>query len=104
MESYKIEITDRANSDIVNIYSYIASTLKEPVIALNQIDRIEAAIDSLATLPERIALVSDPNLANEGYRKLLVDNYYVFFKIDLNKSIIMIIRILYARRDWQSII
>ena len=104
MEQYSIDITEHALRDVREIYSYIAHDLKEPLTALGQIDRIESAIDSLAVMPRRAPLISDGHLASEGYRKLIVDHYIVFFTIDEAASAVRISRILYARRDWVSII
>jgi plasmid stabilization system protein ParE len=104
MAGYSIDISRRADNDMRNIYSYIAHELKEPKTALEQIERIETAINSLDDMPDRIALVSDERLASEGYRKLLVDNYFVFYLINSGDRTVEISRVLYALRDWKNII
>jgi plasmid stabilization system protein ParE len=58
MKSYKIQITDKALSDMEEIYNYIAEQLQVPEAAMGQYNRIAAAIETLDTFPERVKLTS----------------------------------------------
>lgn len=104
MDGYKIEISRQAYGDIRETYRYIARELKEPSIAQKLTDTIFEAIQTLAQLPERYAVVSDERLALEHYRKLPVENYLVFYVIFEQTKTVYISRVLYARREWQSIL
>lgn len=100
MESYKVLMTQSATQDLTGISSYIAHELKEPPLAKKLVRKIRASVMSLAELPLRHALVSDENLAAQGFRKTMVDNYIIFYIVSERNKTVAVVRILYGRRDW----
>lgn len=40
--TYKIELTEQAELDLINLYEYLAFTLQEPKNAGGQLDRLES--------------------------------------------------------------
>ena len=104
MCEYRVFISEPAEHDLWGICRYISAQLSSPQTALDMVDEIEAAIRSLSEMPARFALVGDERLALQGYRKMLVKNYLVFYLIDEEAACVDIVRILYARRDWQAIL
>ena len=104
MEQYEVRHSQPAIEDLADILRHFLEVRKEPQIALNLLDAIDKEIGSLSTMPRRCPLVRDDFLASLGYRLLIVENYIAFFTIDEGKRIVNIERILYARRDWQSIL
>ena len=90
--------------DLRDIFAYISVTLSEPIIARKQVDRIRTAIKTLHQLPLRNPLVEwDPWLTMQ-MRKMLVDNYIVFYLVDTEKKTVSIIRILYGGRNLETIL
>jgi len=65
---------------------------------------IKDNILSLEEMPKRQNLVNDEVLSNRGIRRLLVDNYMIFYVVDDSKKKVTVIRTLYARRGWESLI
>jgi len=59
---------------------------------------------SLDKLPVRPALVADKLLAAQGIRKLIVENYIVFYVISETDETVTVIRILYGGRDWECLL
>ncbi len=55
-------------------------------------------------MPQRNALVADKRLSTLEIRKLLVDNYIIFYVISEKEKTVMVIRILYGRRDWLTLL
>ena len=55
-------------------------------------------------MPERHAIIKDEALAMRKIRKILVDNYGVFYLVEKDKKLVTIIRILYIKRNWVDII
>jgi plasmid stabilization system protein ParE len=100
MPDYNIEILPLARDDLAEIYHYIA--LDNPEAALKTTDNIMEKIESLAIFPERCALVQDGFLAKQGYRKLSVGNYLVFFKIFQNTVIVY--RVLHGKRNYPKLL
>jgi plasmid stabilization system protein ParE len=54
MKPYKIQITDKALSDMEEICNYIAEQLRAPEAAMGKYNRIAGAIETLDTFPERL--------------------------------------------------
>ena len=104
MKRYDMVISEAAEADLDGIADYISYELKEPTTALKQLARIEEAMTTLEKLPERHGIVQDKYLAAKGIRKLLVDNYLIFYTVNKSANIINIVRVLHGRRDWESIL
>lgn len=104
MTGYRIEIENAAERDMYYIFSYITETLKEPASALQIYKSIKEQIGKLSTIPARNRMVDDQPCASIGVRRLFVENYVVFYVIDETALTIHVIRVLYNRREWQSIL
>jgi toxin ParE1/3/4 len=84
--NYTIKMTPKAADDLDSIYRYILEELFAASAATNILERIEKEIIRLREFPFSCNYVADGFLRNKGYRKLIVDNYIVFYLID-EKSI-----------------
>jgi len=104
MNKYYVEVTDVAQTDLKEIVSYISIELKNPTSAKSLLANIKDNILSLEEMPKRQNLVNDEVLSNRGIRRLLVDNYMIFYVVDDSKKKVTVIRTLYARRGWESLI
>lgn len=104
MDHYSIQITEPAEKDLRAIGSYISKELLEPETARDIIAKIAIGIHSLEKFPFRYALVTDPRLAFKGIRKIMVVNYIVIYIVNRKSKQVTIIRILYNRRDWLSLL
>ena len=104
MKGYRVLMTQPAADDLQGIASYIANELREPSIAINLVNRIKEAVMSLSEMPARHSLIADENLAIQQIRKIMVDNYIVFYTVSEQDATVTVIRILYGRRDWVSLI
>ena len=104
MAEYRIEITTRAKRDIKEIHTYITENLKEPNAADILLDRIETEILTLKNMPLRHSIERDEKLKLRNLRKLIVDNYLVFYTVNNRTKTVFIVRVLYARRDWMRLL
>ncbi|NLK87387.1 MAG: type II toxin-antitoxin system RelE/ParE family toxin [Clostridiaceae bacterium] len=104
MDKYSVEITEPAEYDLLEIKRYISEELYEPKIAERIISNIADAIFELEDMPFRYALVSDERLALCGMRKLIIDNYIVFYIVDERIRTVTIVRVLYVRRNWADLL
>jgi len=104
MKKYKVYVSEPAENDLRDIVRYISAQLAAPTSAMNMMNDISQAIENLAEMPQRFSPVTDERLRLLGYRKLIVKNYIVFYTIDEPSMAVDVERILYARRDWLSII
>ena len=87
-QSYTIEITEEALADMEQLYQYIAEVLLSPENAISQYNRIADAILTLDELPERCPIMNTEPEHSRGIRRMLVDNYSVFYIIEETRVII----------------
>ncbi|MGN0307738.1 MAG: type II toxin-antitoxin system RelE/ParE family toxin [Lachnospiraceae bacterium] len=97
MKQYKVEITREALQDMEDIYNYIAIDLLAPENAMGQYNRIADEILTLDTFPERFRIMeSEPEKSME-LRRMIVDNYSIFYTIREDKVIVT--DVLYTASD-----
>lgn len=97
MKKYTVQITDEALSDLEDIYRYIAEKLKSPDNALGQYNRITDEILNLDIFPERYRTVDFEPERSAGLRRMLVDNYSVFYVLRGDRVIVT--DVLYSASD-----
>ena len=96
---YQIEISDQADADLRGIFEYIAVSLRSVQNASGQLDRLEQAILSLETMPERYRAYAREPWHGRGLRVMPVDNYLVFYIPDEETRAVRIIRVMYGGRN-----
>lgn len=102
--SYNIHITATAEHDILRAADYIEFTLKNPTAADHLLDAVTEQINSLGDMPEKLRLVDDPVLANWEIRFVIINNYLAFYTIDKEKQMVIVVRFLYQKSNWNSIL
>ena len=100
MKHYTVEITNEALADMEQLYNHIAYVLQAPENAMDQYNRIADAILTLDTMAERIRIMESEPERSKEMRRLLVDNYSVFFVIQGDKVIVR--DVLYSASDIES--
>ena len=104
MMGYQLHITLTAEHDMIYAADYIKFTLKNATAADNLLDTVAKQILSLSDLPQRFRLVDDPVLAGWGIRFIQINHYLAFYTIDEEKQIVFIVRFLYQKSNWTSIL
>lgn len=100
MKKYKVEITKEALKDMEDIYNYIAIDLLSPENAMGQYNRIADEILALDIFPERFRVMDSEPEKRMKLRRMLVDNYSVFYTIRDDKVIVT--DILYTASDIEA--
>lgn len=98
MNKYIIEYSSNSKPDIIEIKKYIKYNLQEPIIANNLIAKIRKTIEKLANNPELYSIIDDDFMKKQEIRKVVIDNYIVFYRIKDN--FVEIIRVIYGKRNW----
>ena len=104
MKHYKILVSETYHKDLKNIIHYILHNFDVPFTASDLLDKIESTVFSLSTMPHRYRLVDDSYLRNKEFRKCLVKNYIIFYKVHEENKTVMVHRILHARQNWIDIL
>ena len=97
---YRLAVSELAHEDLRNIISYIKNTLCAPESAARFTDQVKQCYSRLKSSPLIYALCNDERLEKEGYRKALIKNYVLVFKIDEEKKVVNIHRFFYGREDY----
>jgi addiction module RelE/StbE family toxin len=98
----KIKYSPSSRRDLEEIGDYISKILGSPIAALNTVNKIQKTIERLNTFPLSGAPLSSVVDVNSDYRFLVCENYLAFYRAAENA--VYIDRILYARRNYISIL
>ena len=102
--SYQLLITSTAEHDIMRAVDYIEFVLKNPQAADNLLDTVSKQIGTLSEFPQKFRIVDDPVLASWEIRFVIINNYLAFYTIDEEKQTVIVVRFLYKKRNWYSIL
>lgn len=101
---YKIVRTDKADEQLREIIFYIADDSGSVDIALNYLEKIEAAIRRLEEFPMSGSIPRYSILRKQGYRVLIVERHLVFYKVDEDEKVVTIYAIVDGRREYRNLI
>jgi plasmid stabilization system protein ParE len=68
------------------------------------LDQLDQQMRQLSRHPETHALVSDEHFRQQGIRLFTVGNYLGFYRIRNDDKTVTILRVLYGRRDWLTLL
>ena len=101
---YKLEYLPVARRDMIEIVRYISQELQNPTAAVQLAMELIEAGDSIPKFPyANPAFIPIRPLKHE-YRKLLVQNYFMFYWVDEVKKLVTVARVVYARRDYKRLL
>lgn len=101
---YKILRTDKAEDQLRDIIFYIADDSGSVDVALQYLDKVEAAIDRLQDFPQSGSIPRYSILRKQGYRVVTVEKHLVFYKVNEEEMVIIIYAIVDGRREYQNLI
>ena len=94
MPKHRVEITRTAESDLREIFHYIAAD--NEAAANRLVSEIERQIDSLERYPFRCPVIPESTELGMEYRHIIYGQYRTVFRID--DSRVLILRILHSAR------
>ena len=95
---FDIKLLPKANKDLEEIIRYISEQLCNYSAADALLTKFESAFLQIGEFPE-----SCPKGRTEkGYRKLIVDSYLVFYKVNEERHMVVIYRIFYGMMDYNK--
>lgn len=102
--SYRLHITNTAERDLTQAADYIEFVLKNPSAADALLEEADRKINALRPFPKEHPLVDDKLLASWGIRFVQVKNYLAFYVVSEMEEQITVVRFLYAKSNWLSIL
>jgi len=91
--------TPRASEDLLSILGYIKNELSNPKAASDLALKIFNGIDQVRQYPDSGIKVDNPHITDKSVRKFYADNYIVFYKTDKEAKSLIIVRIVYGKRN-----
>ena len=102
MRRFQVSLTEDAARDLEEIFDYIAEH-DDPAKANHVLDRIEEAVESLATFPERGSHPKELlSLGIREYRQTFLKPYRVIYRIVGQRVYVYLI--IDGRRDMQTLL
>ena len=101
---YSVEYMPLAVQDMVEIVLYIAQELSNPAAAERIAERLAEAGESLRDFPYAQPDYAPLRPLKHEYRKLLVENYMMFYWVTETEKRVTIARVVYARRNYAKLL
>lgn len=101
-KTYKLSFLPLFQEDLLAITSYISSNLQNPASTYRLVDEIENAIDKRLENPLIFAPFNSKKHRVYPYYRIYVKNYTIFYVVI--GDIMEVRRILYSKRDFESIL
>lgn len=96
---FNVVISIQAEEDLRGIFEYITFELLSPENAEKQLERLEKQILSLDEMPELFPRYGKEPWHSRGLRFVAVDNYIVFYLLDVEEQVVTILRVMYSGRN-----
>lgn len=101
---YKLFVSKEAYKDIDDIVNYIAIELVNKVAAANFLDEVEESYRRLVNNPYIYSLCTDSRLSKDGYRKIVIKNYLILYRIQEQEKSVIVVRVIYGGRNYTELI
>lgn len=99
-----VVFTEPAEYDLLDIEYYIFVDLCNPQASVRITEGILDAAEKLGDYPTGHPLVDDELLRSLGLRMTRFDNYNIFYHYDKEDDVVYIIRVLYNKVDWKTML
>lgn len=102
--AYKLIRTDAFQSDLDAVIRYIALSLENKIAAVSLLDAIKESYDGIKRMPLMYEACRDPYLKELGYRKAVIRNYVMVYKVVEESQTVYIMRLFHGRQDYEKLI
>lgn len=103
-ERYSYLLTEIAETDVEDAFDYISNKLLNPEAASAFADELENKLEEICKTPKSGRPVNNPYLKRDDIRRVLIKNYIAYYLIDDARAKIVILRVVYNRRDQDKIL
>ena len=100
---YSYKFTEKAEKDLNDVLRYISEDLSNPQAATEFGKKVFERIDNIRSFPLSGTLVENYFLSNKNIRRIVIDNYLLYYTESDSQQTIYIVRIVYGRRNLEEI-
>ncbi len=97
-------LTETAETDLDEIFEYIAVDLVNPDAASAFADELEEKLDEVCKAPKSGRLVDNEFLKRDDIRRTRVGNFIAYYVIDDAEKHIVVLRVVYSKRDQDRVL
>lgn len=101
---YKLIISEDAHEDVNDIVRHIVHELKSPQAASNFLNDVEAGYKHIRQNPQIYSFCNDKRLELLEYRKSVIKNYLILYRIDEKSEVMYIVRFVYGGRNYPEML
>ena len=102
--AYNYSFTREAEKDFDEILHYMNDTLENPNAASAFMKKMEKAISEIRHFPKCGSLVENEFITLKDIRKIPISNYLLYYRINETDECIIVLRIIYGRRNMNTIL
>ncbi|MCI7612481.1 MAG: type II toxin-antitoxin system RelE/ParE family toxin [Selenomonadaceae bacterium] len=102
--TYKVLETVAATKDLDNIIGYITGKLYNFTAAKDFADEVEQCYKKLSVIPFMYELCQDERLKRLGYRKVVIKNYIMVYRIDNDRRLVYVMRFFYGKQNYADLL
>ena len=99
MNEYEVRVTRQALEQMKEIVHYISNDLMAPDAADNLLDKMKAEITKLSSFPKKHAWIDEEPWRPEGVRKIVVNNFLIYYWVDDENNRVQVTAVICSRRD-----
>ena len=99
---YKVIASVQADADLDRLIDYLLQTLQNPVAAKNLLSGVEACYDHLSQMPYMYEQCRSPRLMARGYRKAVIHDYIMIYRVDDEENTVYVLRFFHGRQDYEK--
>ena len=96
---YKLEFLPVAKNDMLEIVKYISNELKNPTAASKLAEEFISSAEKVCDFPYSNNVYTPIKPLGLEYRRIIVDNYLMFYTVNEQTKTVTIMRVIYARRN-----
>ena len=100
--TYQIEYLPSALRDLTDIAHYVGVKLQNPSAADNLTQKIVSAVEKLAETPYQYPVYYPIKTLQREYRKMMVQNYWVFYWVDEENHVVTIAKVIYGNSQVEN--
>ena len=101
---YRLEIYPKAEKDLEDILYYVSQELKNVTAAQNLLVDFENAFTHVCMFPSSGSKIRNNLVKDKTLRKIIVKKYIAFYKTNDNEKTISIVRVIYGKSNWETIL
>ena len=101
---YTIQISEQGRADYFRILEYLADVFENQTAVSNLVRGNRRCLEALRTSPYLYEACREPRLAERGYRKAVIRNYIMVYRVDEDARTVHILRYFHGYQDYEALL